>query len=287
VPGTFRSPAPFDTGDILRENSPGEYGASIVWIGHSTVLMRLGSSWILTDPVMFDRYGINVLGFTLGPHRYSRPALRVDDLPKPDLVLLSHAHLDHTDLPTLEALTNRFPNELTVVCASNTQDVVEELPWKSVGELDWDDRASINGVDVRALQVKHNGRRFPGEPCRADGHRRGRSYNGYEIVAGGVKVVFAGDTAFTTSFRDVGSNIDVALMPIGAYRHCSEDHCTPEEGLAMTNMMKARYVVPIHYGTFKQSQEPVFEPLQRLRRAMAAEPGRLAIDGIGGCLRLA
>ncbi len=76
-------------------------------------------------------------------------------------------------------------------------------------------------------------------------------------------------------------------MPIGAYRHCSEDHCTPEEGLAMTNMMKARYVVPIHYGTFKQSQEPVFEPLQRLRRAMAAEPGRLAIDGIGGCLRLA
>lgn len=264
-----------------------DYGAWVFWIGHSTVLIHLSGKWILTDPVLFSTYGVRALGLTLGPRRVCDPALRLEQLPKPDLVLLSHAHMDHMDRRTLDALTTLYPNQLHAITASNTSDVIDDMPWGSLNEMDWGDRTTIDGISLHALRVKHNGWRLPGEACRAGGQpRSGRSFNGYEIERCGVRIVFGGDTAYTTDFENVSGPVDIAIMPIGAYDPYPETHCTPEESLAMVEMMKARYMVPIHHGTFRQSQEPMREPIQRLYTAIRRSSSRLALREIGGSLGL-
>ncbi|MBU3698813.1 MAG: Zn-dependent hydrolase [Candidatus Kapabacteria bacterium] len=237
------------------------------WIGHSTVLLKLGTTWVITDPVFSDVVGLNILGIRIGPRRHMPPALSVDEIPRPDVVLISHAHMDHLDLPSLELITQRWPNQIDVITPTNTSDILRDLPWRSVGELDWHGRTSLSGIDVQALEVVHNGWRFPGEPCRSAGNRRrGRSYNGYVIEWNGARVVFGGDTAYSRTFSEVTGQVDLAIMPIGSYEGFRHLHCTPEEALEMSAMMKARSLMPIHHLTFKQSPEPMSEPLQRLRR---------------------
>lgn len=255
-----------------------------MWIGHSTVLLNVAGVWILTDPVLFDSYGVNILGMTIGPGRMRKPALSVQDIPKPDILLLSHAHLDHMDIPTLEAISERFPKQIDVITAAKTADVIEDMPWKSLGELDWGGFTHMNGIGITALKVKHNGWRWPGEACRANGQpRTGRSYNGYYLDCNGVGVVFGGDTAYTKDFSELPGEVELAIMPIGAYDPYPETHCTPEECLDMVQMMKARRMLPIHHSTFKQSEEPVREPMQRLMSALNKNNvTELAVRSVGG-----
>lgn len=253
------------------------------WLGHSTVLMNIGGSWIITDPVLFDAYGLSILGLTIGPRRIAPPALSVEEIPKPDLVLLSHAHLDHMDRRSLGAISERWAGELDVITAANTKDVIEDLPWRSVHEMDWGDRTTVAGVTLTALQVRHNGWRLPGEPCRSNGQRRtGRSYNGYHLERNGVNVVFGGDTAYTNVFRNIHQPVDLAIMPIGAYDPYPETHCTPEESLSMVDMMNARSMMPIHHSTFRQSEEPIGDPMSRLRTAIERSNTKLAVRSLGG-----
>ena len=247
----------------------------------------MGGTWILTDPVLFGSYGISLMGLTLGPHRIAPPALSVEDLPKPDLVLLSHAHLDHMDRKTLGAIAERWSGELNVITAANTSNVISDLPWGSLNEMDWGDRSSIDGVSLTALRVKHNGWRMPGEACRANGQPKlGRSYNGYYLEKNGIGVVFGGDTAYTKTFRDVPGAVDLAIMPIGAYDPYPETHCTPEESLGMCEMMKARAIMPIHHSTFCQSEEPISDPMRRLQAAIERSSTNLAITGVGGSYKV-
>ena len=258
------------------------------WIGHATVLLKLGDAWVITDPVMMEAYGVNVLGVTLGPRRLAPPPIAVRDLPKPDLILLSHAHLDHMDRPTLEALSEQHPGQIEVITAANTHDVIKDLQWKSLNEMDWGDSISLHGFDLHCLEVKHNGWRWPGEACRARGQRRtGRSFNGYYLVHEGTGIVFGGDTAFTDLASRVPGPVDLAIMPIGAYGGCPDVHCNPEEALEMTRQMGASMLMPIHHSTFNQVEEPINEPLQRLHAAIDNAPSpSLALEQTGGTIRL-
>ena len=253
-------------GNILNSTETSKPFFSATWIGHSTVLIQIGNTTILTDPVMFDRIGLYALGYTVGLQRYTKPAIPVEQLPKIDIVLLSHAHIDHMDLETLNWLTERSPNQISCITAKNTADIINDLKWKSLTELDWNEYISINGVTIIGREVLHNGWRLPGEKCRRDGYKRtGRSYNGYVIERDGLRIAFGGDTAFTKSFTEFG-NTDVSIMPIGAYQGYSDNHCTPEEALQMTKMMKSPVILPIHFGTFHQSSEPMWEPIHRLMK---------------------
>ena len=254
------------SGNILNSTETSKPFFNATWIGHSTVLIQIGNTTILTDPVMFDRIGLCVLGYTVGLQRYTKPAIPVEQLPKIDIVLLSHAHIDHMDLETLNWLTARSPNQISCITAKNTADIINDLKWKTLTELDWNESISINGVNIIGREVLHNGWRLPGEKCRRDGYKRtGRSYNGYVIERDGLRIAFGGDTAFTKSFTEFG-NTDVSIMPIGAYQGYSDNHCTPEEALQMTKMMKSPVILPIHFGTFHQSSEPVWEPIHRLMK---------------------
>ena len=234
------------------------------WIGHSTVLLRFPGINVLTDPVLFNSVGVNILGNTVGISRYTKPAIDPSDLPVIDLVLLSHGHMDHTDIKSLEFLTKRNPGGTVCICATNTKDLVDGMQWKSVIELDWGDHQKIGSTSVSAFEVLHNGGRYPWEACRRNGQKKtGRSYNGYLIENSGLRIVFGGDTAHKQGFGP-GAKVDVCIMPIGAYEGYTDNHCTPEGCVDMVRQMSSNIILPVHFGTFVQSDEPRDEPIKRL-----------------------
>lgn len=250
------------------------------WIGHATVLINFFGTWIITDPVFSERIGVRVLGFTLGPKRLVWPALHAAMLPNVDLILLSHAHMDHLDLPTLE----RFHPDTPVIMARNTADVIDDLPLRHVRELDWGERTTAAGVEIEALRVKHFGWRFPWEKDRSQGGMEGRSFNAYLLSKNGRSIVFGGDTAMQQYFTPIGArglDIPLAIMPIGAYDPWIRNHCNPEQAVEMAVQLGARAVMPIHWGTFIQSDEPVREPITRFTRAAASHGLIPALTEIG------
>ena len=251
------------------------------WLGHSTVLINFYGFVVLTDPVFSDRVGID-LGFdTAGPKRHLTPALGAGDLPPIDLVLLSHAHFDHMDLPSLCCL----PDGTAAVTAKDTADVLAKTPVRRAKELAWSDRIVLRGrageLQVEAFEVRHWGRRWPSE--------KERGYNGYILRREGRSLIFGGDTAFTESFAGLRSKgpFDLALMPIGAYRPWIHSHCTPEEALLMADRAGARRIAAIHHQTFKLSDEPLGEPIARLESALRNEAARLAFREAGETCELA
>lgn len=243
---------------------------NIAWIGHSTVIINFYGKIILTDPVLFDRIGIYLFGMNYGPSRYSPPALSFNDIPKPDLILLSHAHMDHMDYMTLKKFTEKFPLQIDCITAYNTEDVIDDLNWKTLKIMDWKDEFEILGIKFKALEVKHFGWRFPWEKDRSKGYMKdGRSFNAYILEKNGTRILFGGDTAMTDKLKLSNELVDIAIMPIGAYNPWKFNHCNPEEALIMASELKAKIFLPIHCNTFKQGIEPQKEPLEWLFKSFS------------------
>lgn len=256
---------------------------NISWIGHATVLINFFGKYILIDPVFFEAVGVYIEGYILGPKRASLPALMLEDIPKPDIVLLSHAHMDHMDYKTLKAITEKYPGELNCILAYNTRDVVDELKWKSLQEVDWDERTSLNEVNIKGIEVQHFGWRYPGEKDRSGGHfKDGRSFNGFIMERYGKKILFGGDTTFTDKLKKHrDENVDIAIMPIGAYKPWRKYHCTPEEALVMAEYhLGAKYFIPIHTKTF-DSGEMIYEPLEWLAKSSKHYEMKIGLWDIG------
>ena len=255
---------------------------NISWIGHSTILMNLFGTIIVTDPVLFSKIGLNIFGITIGQSRYSEPALEIDKFPCPDFILLSHAHFDHMDYKTLSNFTDRYPGKINCITAYNTSDVIADLDWKSLKELDWNEEFFLKDIKISAIEVKHFGWRYPFERDRSRGYfKNGRSYNAYLIEKNGEKVLFGGDTALSNKFIPFGG-VDIAIMPIGAYNPWRTNHCNPEEALKMATVdLKAKIFIPIHCCTFRQGLEPVDEPLKWLNNSVKNYNIDLGLKNIG------
>jgi L-ascorbate metabolism protein UlaG (beta-lactamase superfamily) len=257
---------------------------NIAWIGQSTVLINIFGTVILTDPVLFERIGVSIFGMTFGPSRFTYPALTVDEIPKPDIILLSHAHMDHMDYETLSSIVGNYPNEIDCITAYNTADVISELEWKSLQELDWNKETELPGIKFKALEVKHFGWRYPWEKDRSKGYMiDGRSFNAVLIEKNEKKILFGGDTAYHELFEPLkNENIEIAIMPIGAYEPWRKNHCNPEEALIMASEhIGAKYFIPIHTKTFKQGNEPIDEPLTWLSDSVKKYNIKLGLDDIG------
>ncbi len=256
------------------------------WIGHATVLINFFGTIILTDPVFSPRAGINILRmFTLGTKRLVVPALGIDELPPIDLILLSHAHMDHLDTRSLK----RFNRNIPLVAAKNTSDILRGLKLNAVQELDWGERTEIAGVTIEALKVKHFGWRFPWEKDRSRGFQEGRSFNGYLISKNGKHIVFGGDSAYQEYYKQLAERnipIELAIMAIGAYDPWIRVHATPEQAAAMANQMNAKAIMPVHWGTFILSDEPTTEPIERLKAAVANHSPAVALEMIGETWRM-
>jgi L-ascorbate metabolism protein UlaG (beta-lactamase superfamily) len=241
------------------------------WLGHATVLINFFGVTILADPVLFPRIGIRLPGATLGLKRLTAPALTVRDLPKIDVVLLSHAHFDHLDMHTL----HRLDRSARVITAPRTSDLLRWKRFRDVSELQWNEIKSVAGrIDIRAFPVKHWGARK-----RRDTYR---GYNGYLLERNNHRIIFSGDTALTDSFMQLrAGSIDLAIVPIGAYNPWIHSHCTPEQAVQMANEAGAHFIMPVHHQTFRLSAEDFHEPIERFKAALQKSPERIALREIG------
>lgn len=253
-------------------------GMFAAWLGHATVLIKVDGFTILTDPVFSPRVGVSLGPVTLGVKRIVEPALRLPELPMIDLVLLSHAHFDHFDIPSLRALENR---ETAVVTASKTGDLLRPRQYRSVRELGWGERTADGPAQLRAFRVNHWGARMRSDTWRG--------YNGYTIEIGRYRILFGGDTADTHLFREVKTRrpYDLAIMPVGAYNPWIRYHCTPEQAWRMAGEAGAEFILPVHHQTFHLSREPMSEPLERLYQAAGNHSDRVALAKIGQEFRMA
>lgn len=248
---------------------------TLCWIGHATVLINFFGVRILTDPALGNCVGIPLGLGTLGPKRYISPALTFKRLPPVDLLLLSHAHMDHLDLPSLR----KFPKTTSAITAKDNSDLLNAVGLKQTSELAWGEKTIVKTsrgeLHVEAFQVKHWGQRWP--------NARERGYNGYILKREGKSVLFAGDTAMTPLFSQLRSRgpFDIGIMPIGAYDPWIRNHCNPEQAIELANAAGARHLIPVHHQTFRLSHEPMNEPIERFQAALQNEPERIALRQIG------
>ena len=238
------------------------------WVGHATVLLRIGGMNVLTDPVFSSRIGIGLGLITGGVRRSVAAALDVRDLPPIDLILISHAHFDHLDRPSLVRLPKRTP----VITAHHTHDLVRDLGFRDVAELQWGEAIEVGSLIVTACKVAHWGARTF--------YDRHRGFNGYLIEGAGRRVLYGGDTAYHEGFRGL-PKVDLGILGIGAYDPYVAAHATPEQAWRMADHVRADFILPMHHSTFRLSHEPAGEPIARMLAAAGRDEARVVVREIG------
>ncbi|MDB5241218.1 MAG: twin-arginine translocation pathway signal, partial [Spirosoma sp.] len=232
----------------------------VTFVNHSTFLLQTNGLNILTDPVWSDRVGPTSW---LGVKRHRPPGLRFEELPPIDVVLLSHNHYDHLDLPTIRRLVKGH-NPLFVTPLG-----VSHLP-RSEGarvtrELDWNDTLRVNGkLSLTCTQAQHFSNRGMGD-------RNETLWAGYLLHTTYGTVYFCGDSGYGPHFKQIGNRsepIKLALLPIGSYRpqwFMAPVHVSPAGAVRALLDLKATQAMGIHFGTFQQGDDGLLEPANDLR----------------------
>jgi L-ascorbate metabolism protein UlaG (beta-lactamase superfamily) len=244
---------------------------SIAYVGHASVLVDFGGTRILTDPAFFARIGVGLGPITLGPRRVVEAALAPEDLPPLDAVVVSHAHLDSLDRPSLARLS---ATPLLVVPARTT-DVVADLGFPNVVEVGWGETVDAGAVTIEAVEIDHWGKRWPWE--------RWRGYNGYLFSRGADRVLFASDTAYTPTLGIYARarGVQVVVLGIGAYDPWIMNHADPEQAWQMFRESGAQTLLPVHWDTFRLGREPLGDAIRRLLVAAGSDADRVGFRRIG------
>jgi L-ascorbate metabolism protein UlaG (beta-lactamase superfamily) len=247
----------------------------VTWIGHSTLLVQLDGVSLLTDPQWSER--ASPWSFA-GPSRVMPPGLRFEDLPPIDVVLISHDHYDHLDVPTVRRLW--AAHRPRFVAPLGFRAWFAELGIDAVDELDWWETRAVKGLTLVCVPAQHWSARAPWDENR-------RLWSGWAVLGRDRRLYFAGDTGYYAPlFQEIARRLgpfDLGAIPIGAYLPPAlmrSSHLTPEEALQAFDDVRARRLVPIHWGTFDLAHEPLDEPPVRLevegqRRGLG--PGRIWI----------
>ncbi len=250
------------TGEIHRPAlvTNGELG--LTFIGHASFFVQIGGLNVLIDP--------NFARWLFVLKRLRQPGIYVRDLPAIDLVLVTHAHFDHLHRPSLRAIVQQTRRQRSappsIIVPHHVFDLVSDLGFEDVIEVDW-----WNSYRHRDVTVTHVPSRHWGARIIKDSHR---GYGGYVLRSGKHSVYHAGDTAYFAGFREIGQRLspELALLPIGAYNPPSfrNVHANPADATRAFLDLNARWMIPMHYGTFRLSHEPMDEPLQLLEKEAAA-----------------
>ena len=242
-------------------------------LGHATLLMNYLGVRVITDPSLFDRVGLAFDSlFTIGPRRISPPPLAPAELQDVQLILITHAHMDHLDLRSLKAL----PKTATVVACELCSRIIKPLGFADVRELKWGESTEFAGLKITAMGARHWGKRWP--PYGAD-----YGFDSFVLEKQGHRMLVACDSAYTDLFDVLASNPpEVAVFSNGAYDPWIRNHANPEQVWSMFQQTGATYLVPIHWGTFRLGKEPVEEPMARLIAAAGPESDRIVLREIGG-----
>jgi L-ascorbate metabolism protein UlaG (beta-lactamase superfamily) len=246
--------------------APAPQGVAATWIGPSTFLLRAAGATILTDPVYSETAGPVSWA---GPRRVAPPAVPFDATPRVDLVLLSHDHYDHCDLPSLRLLAQR--DDPLVVAPLGHGRLLAGAGVRRVVELDWwESLDAVAGVNVTLVPALHWCRRRPFATNI-------RLWGGFMVRAGGRLVYFAGDSGYGERlFKGIGERCgapDLALIPIGAYEprwFMKDAHMNPAEAVRTHIDVGAKRSAAMHWGTFQLTDEGYDEPVRALSDALGA-----------------
>jgi L-ascorbate metabolism protein UlaG (beta-lactamase superfamily) len=236
---------------------------SATFIGHSTFLLQLGGICVLTDPIWSER--CSPVAFA-GPRRVRRPGQNLDTLPGVDLLLVSHNHYDHMDLPTLRQVRERWAPPVATGLGNARH--LAKAGIRSAMELDWWQSAELAGARVTYVPAQHFSSRGL--------HDRNRClWGGFVVEAGGAVIYFAGDSGYCPHFAEIADRfprIDLALLPIGAYEprwFMRPRHVNPEEAVQAHRDLRPRRSLGMHFGTFQLTDEAFDAPVLALRQAQA------------------
>jgi L-ascorbate metabolism protein UlaG (beta-lactamase superfamily) len=235
----------------------------ITFVNHATVLIQMDGINVLTDPVWSDVVGPT--SFT-GVERVRPPGIRFDDLPPIDLVLISHNHYDHCDLPTLSRLQERFAPR--IAAGLGTASFLGAHGIRNARDFDWWSSVRVaRDVVLTSVPVQHFSRRgvFDGDTML---------WSGFVVEGPSGRVYFSGDTGYGPHFAQAAERLGpmrVALLPIGAYRprwFMAPVHIDPEQAVKAHRDLRARTSVGIHFGTFRQADDGFTEPVEDLQKAL-------------------
>lgn len=234
----------------------------ITFVNHATVLVQLAGLNVLTDPVWSDRTS----PFTwLGPKRVRPPGLPWENLPKIDVVLVSHNHYDHLDLPTLKRLSDRFAPKIFVPLGDGP--LLESADIQNVTELDWWQEVAFSANSKIIFT--------PTQHWSARGlfDRRKSLWGSYVIAHGSRRVYFGGDAGYSSHYKSIFDRLgpmDFSMLPIGAYEprwFMKDHHMNPEEAVQAHLDLKSKVSMGVHFGTWQLTDEGIDEPVQALSEA--------------------
>jgi len=240
----------------------------ICWLSHASFLIQLGGRRILIDPVFGD------IPFY---KRQVKAPYSVEELWKVDYLLISHVHYDHFDTRSLKMIEDKHPT--AVLPLHMTSVFHKTAPSITTRELDWYASCEEEGFSITLVPAKHWGRRGIFDKNRA-------LWGGYVLQYDGTCIYFAGDTAPGDHFEEISRrfDIDYALLPIGAYRPefiMKYNHLNPQEAFEAFIQLGAKKLIPMHYGTFKLTDEPLDEPLQWMQKIAEKHPGKVCFLKVG------
>ena len=239
----------------------------VTWLGHAGFLVQMEGVNILIDPNWALWHG--------PVKRLRHPSLYAHDMPRIDLVLITHAHFDHLHLPSLRRIACGQP----IIVPRGVGSIVKRCDFSSITELATWGSIGFQDLRITLTPAKHWGARMI--------HDTHRQFGGFLIESQSRGLFHCGDSALFDGFQEIGNRaaVDVALMPIGAYQPPSGRpvHMNPEEALEAFQMLGAQTMIPMHYDTFPLSGEPIHEPALRLQRAASGqgitERVRLMMEG--------
>ena len=242
----------------LEENKDDNY---IAWIGHATFLIKLGDTTIITDPLFSKNTGPLIFG----PKRYVAPAIKLNEIPKVDLFLLTHNHYDHQDMSTIRNFPYKNAKVITPLKLSKYFH-----NYKDVNELDWYEEIKINdNLKVTLLPAVHWSKRSLFDTNKT-------LWGNFLIEYKDKKFFFACDTGVGDIYKDLGKKygpMDITFINIGAYnffpimpvKDKSVYHTNPEEALEVAQNLKSKKVIGMHWGTVILSLEQIMEPPIRFK----------------------
>lgn len=243
-------------------------------LGHSSVLMHIDSTWILTDPVFSER--ASPIQWA-GPKRFHPAPITASSLPYIDIVIISHDHYDHLDKATIKAIDEKvgvFVTPLKVGDRLQNWGISRE----KIIQLDWWQSVSLNNIELVSTPSQH----FSGRGLL---DRNQTLWSSWVILGSKHRIFFSGDSGYFSGFKSIGERygpFDFTLMEAGAYNSLWSDiHMMPEESVQAHIDLQGKFMIPIHNGTFDLSMHPWYEPLERISAITANRGVQLVTPAFG------
>jgi L-ascorbate metabolism protein UlaG (beta-lactamase superfamily) len=271
---TPAGPVPVEQRTSRDYGVPPATGLRATWIGWSTVMLEIDGAVVLTDPVWSDRASPSTLA---GPKRLHAVPIALGDLPRIDMVVISHDHYDHLDMPTVEFLASRGAHFVVPLGIGAHLERWGIAP-AQIHELDWNESASLRGIRFTATPARHYSGRDPR-------YRDKTLWTSWVIAGPAHRVFFSGDSGYSGAFRNIGAEhgpFDLALVKIGASDPAWEQiHASPEQAVRIAADVRARMMLPVHWATFNLAYHAWSDPADRALEAAQRDAMPIVFPKVG------